>query len=43
MVVTLKNGGRLELRAIPKFRTIYDYIEEKMSPEARKTSSTVTK
>jgi nitrogen fixation protein len=43
MVVTLKNGGRLELRAIPKFRTIYDYIEEKMSPEARKTSSTSTK
>ncbi|OCR01927.1 ribonuclease P [Oscillatoriales cyanobacterium USR001] len=43
MVVTLKNGGRLELRAIPKFRTIYDYIEEKMSPEARKANSATTK
>ncbi len=29
MVLTLRNGSRLELRAIPKFREIYDYIYEK--------------
>ncbi len=30
MVLTLKDGSRLELRAVPKFREIYDYIEEKV-------------
>jgi hypothetical protein len=30
MVLTLKNGNRLELRAIPRFREIYDYISEKV-------------
>ncbi|WP_017316754.1 PH domain-containing protein [Mastigocladopsis repens] len=30
MVITLRNGTRLEVRAIPKFREIYDYIEEKV-------------
>jgi len=43
MVVTLKNGSRLELRAIPRFREIYDYINEKMSPAAQKASSTTAK
>ncbi len=31
MVLTLRNGTRLELRAIPKFREIYDYINEKVA------------
>ncbi len=31
MVVTLQNGTRLELRAIPKFREIYDFISEKVA------------
>ncbi|HLO48151.1 MAG TPA: PH domain-containing protein [Kamptonema sp.] len=43
MVVTLKNGSRLELRAIPRFREIYDYINEKMSPAAQKASSTTAR
>ncbi|MDF0553850.1 PH domain-containing protein [Kamptonema sp. UHCC 0994] len=43
MVVTLKNGGRLELRAIPRFREIYDYINEKLSPAAQKASLTTAK
>ncbi|WP_449418768.1 PH domain-containing protein [Phormidium nigroviride] len=43
MVVTLKNGGRLELRAIPRFREIYDYINEKLSPAAQKASLTTSK
>ncbi|MEC4812498.1 MAG: PH domain-containing protein [Scytonema sp. PMC 1069.18] len=30
MVITLKDGNRLELRAVPKFREVYDYIEERV-------------
>ncbi|BAZ05315.1 PH domain-containing protein [Calothrix sp. NIES-3974] len=30
MVITLRNGSRLELRAIPKFREVYDYINERV-------------
>ncbi|MEO0534559.1 MAG: PH domain-containing protein [Cyanobacteria bacterium P01_A01_bin.123] len=35
MVVTLKDGSRLELRAVPNFREVYDYINERISPKAR--------
>jgi nitrogen fixation protein len=38
MVVTLKDGNRLELRAIPKFRDIYAYIEDKLAAPARSVS-----
>lgn len=38
MVITLKDGSRLELRAIPKFREIYNYINEKLSPAAQAKS-----
>ena len=38
MVVTLKDGSRLELRAVPKFREIYDYISEKVATKAAKLS-----
>lgn len=38
MVITLKDGSRLELRAIPKFREIYSYINEKLSPAAQAKS-----
>ncbi|MBD2252056.1 PH domain-containing protein [Nostoc parmelioides] len=31
MVVTLRNGSRLELRAVPNFREVYDYINEKIA------------
>jgi hypothetical protein len=31
MVITLRNGSRLELRAVPKFRQVYDYINEKVA------------
>jgi nitrogen fixation protein len=30
MVLTLRDGSRLELRAIPKFREVYNYINEKV-------------
>lgn len=43
MVITLKNGGRLELRSIPRFREMYDYINEKLSPAAQKANAAKTK
>ncbi len=43
MVITLKNGGRLELRSMPKFRSVYDYINEKLPPVAQKTNAAQTK
>lgn len=39
MVITLKNGNRIELRAVPKFREVFDYINEKLSPAAQKASA----
>jgi len=38
MVLTLRDGSRLELRAIPKFREIYDYINEKVAAKNPKVS-----
>lgn len=31
MVITLKNGDRLEMRAVPNFRAVYDYIMERVA------------
>ena len=39
MVLTLRDGSRLELRAVPKFRDIYDYINEKIAAKNLKVSS----
>lgn len=41
MVITLKDGSRLELRAVPKFRKIYDYINQKLSTKAQKASGAI--
>jgi nitrogen fixation protein len=41
MVITLKDGSRLELRALPKYREVYDYITEKISPAARSASGSI--
>lgn len=38
MVLTLNDGSRLELRALPRFREIYDYIGEKIGPQAKAAS-----
>jgi hypothetical protein len=43
MVVTLKDGSRLELRAVPKYRAIYDYILEHISPAAQERSGSIGK
>jgi nitrogen fixation protein len=36
MVLVLKDGSRLELRAIPKFRELAEYIEQKIEAKAKK-------
>lgn len=41
MVVTLKDGSRLELRAIPRFREIYEIISSKISDRAQKASGSL--
>ena len=41
MVLTLRDGSRLELRAIPKFRDIYDYINEKVTAKKPQVSKAV--
>ncbi|OLP19655.1 ribonuclease P [Leptolyngbya sp. 'hensonii'] len=41
MVVTLKDGSRLEIRAIPRFRDIYNYINSKLTSEAQQVSGPV--
>lgn len=38
MVITLKDGSRLELRSMPKFRDVYDYVNDKISPQAKAVS-----
>lgn len=41
MVVTLKDGSRLELRAVPNFRDVYNYINDNLSAKAQKASGPV--
>jgi hypothetical protein len=38
MVLTLKDGSRLEMRSVPKFREMFNYINERLSPQARSVS-----
>lgn len=38
MVLTLKDGSRLELRSLPKFREVYDYMMERVDERARQAS-----
>ncbi len=40
MVITLKDGSRLELRALPKFREIADYINDKITAKGPKVVNT---
>ena len=39
LAVTLRNGTRLELRAIPRFREIEAYINDKMALKTQKANS----
>ncbi|MGB3507828.1 MAG: PH domain-containing protein [Microcoleaceae cyanobacterium] len=42
LVITLRNGTRLELRAVPKFRDIDAYINEKMATKTQSKTSNAT-
>lgn len=37
-VITLKDGAKLEIRAIPDFEKIYDYIMERVDENTRQAS-----
>ncbi len=39
MAITLKNGTLIEMRAIPNFREVYDYINEKVAAKNPQYSS----
>ncbi|BBC23687.1 MULTISPECIES: PH domain-containing protein [Pseudanabaena] len=41
MVLTLKDGSRLELKSLPKFRETYEYIESKLSLKAQDRSGAI--
>jgi hypothetical protein len=41
MVVTLKDGSRLEMRSLPRFRAIYDHINQKLAANAQKVSGAI--
>lgn len=43
MVLTLRDGSRLEMRAVPKFREIYDYINEKVAAKNPKVNASSVK
>jgi len=38
MVLTLKDGTRLEMRAIPRFREVYAYVNERLEKSAQQAS-----
>ncbi len=40
MVLTLRDGSRLELRAVPKFREVTAYIEERMAASKKEPKTT---
>ena len=41
MVLTMKDSTRLELRSVPRFREVYDYINGKLSTRAQKASGAI--
>jgi Bacterial PH domain len=43
MVLTLSNGTRLEMRAVPNFRQTYDYISERVTAKNPSYSSASNK
>ncbi|AFZ53263.1 PH domain-containing protein [Cyanobacterium aponinum UTEX 3222] len=43
IVVTLKDKSRLEMRALPRFREIYDYIAEKAADKTGKPIDAIAK
>lgn len=43
IVVTLKDKSRLEMRSLPRFREIYDYICQKAAEKTRKPIEAIAK
>jgi hypothetical protein len=43
LVVTIKDGSRLEMRAVPKFREVYDYIAEKAAAKTGRSLDAIAK
>lgn len=43
MVLTLKDGSRLEMRSMPNYRKICDYILERIDEKARQVSGPIGK
>lgn len=41
LVVTLKDGSRLELRSMPNFRAVYDYIAERAAHKSGVTPDAI--
>jgi len=41
MVITLKDGKRLELRCVPRFRELAGYITDRLEPQARQASGPI--
>ena len=42
IVVTLRDKSRLEMRAVPKFREIYDYMAERVADKTGKSVEAIT-
>ncbi len=42
IVVTLKDRSRLEMRALPKFREIYDFMAEKVAAKTGRSLESIT-
>ncbi|EHJ13501.1 hypothetical protein CWATWH0003_1820 [Crocosphaera watsonii WH 0003] len=42
LVVTLRDKSRLEMRAVPRFREIYDYMAEKVADKTGKPVEAIT-
>jgi hypothetical protein len=43
IVVTIKDGSRLEMRAVPKFREVYDFIAEKAAAKTGRSLDAIAK
>lgn len=43
MVLTLRDGSRLEMRSVPNFRKVYEFINERLSERAKKASGALGK
>ena len=43
IVVTLRDKSRLELRAVPQFREVYDYIAERTAAKTGRSIEAITK